>query len=160
MILLCAYWAGKGFYIKLNERYLLLCGICRFINTASSEIRMRLTPLDKLTGDAAASGEPVEFLRVCAERLRGGEAFHDAWLYAVGKSPDMDLLKDNERAELERLGASLGYYDVEGELAVLSAAFDFFSGARAESEEELKTKSGMYMTCSMLTGLAMVLMLL
>ena len=160
VILLCAYCAGKGLYIKLNERQRLLCGICGFIRAASSEIRVRLTPLDRLPEEAARSDDSPEFLQVCAQRLRDGDGFHDAWLYSVRESPDMQLLRDSERSELERLGLSLGYYDAEGELALLLQAFEYFSDVRSDSADELKKKSGMYMTCSMLTGLAIVLVLL
>lgn len=160
MILLCAYYAGKGLYTKLYERLQLLCGICRFIQTASAEIRTRLTPLDSLIEDASERDGAPEFIQVCAQRLRDGDGFRDAWTYCARESPDMPLLRENEHTELERLGVSLGYYDVEGELSVLSQAMEYFSGVRDDCSDELRKKSGMYMTCSMLTGLAIVLALL
>lgn len=160
LILLCAFYAGKGLYVKLIERHQLTADICRFIRVASSEIRVRLTPLDQIIENISDSESTPVFLQVCAQRLRDGDDFHEAWLYSVRESPDIPLLGTNEQTELEKLGENLGYYDVQGELTVLSQAMEFFSEVRESCARELKLKSKMYMTCSMLTGLVIVLILL
>ena len=159
LILLCAYFAGNGLYSELAEREKLLSELCRFINDAAGDIRVSLMPLDRIT-ERYARGDAPEFLKACAARLRSGESFPEAWRYAVNDSPDMRLLKERERLELGRLGDELGCSDVKGELALLDRASVYFCARRDAARAELGEKSKLYMSCSLLVGLTVVLLLL
>ena len=160
LIILCALCAGKELCSRSAERERLLSGLCRFMYAASDSIRMSLTPLDRIIEDAAAEDDAPMFLSACADRLRRGDSFPEAWRAAAGESPDTDLLSEAELAELERLGGALGHSDVKGELALLGHALDYFCERRDETRAELREKSKMYMSCSVLAGLTVVLLLL
>ena len=147
LILLCAFYAGRGLYSELAERERLLSELCRFLNAASNGIRITLAPLDRIIGSSAAEEKSPEFLRVCAARLGEGYGFPEAWRAAMRDSPDIGLLRDGELTELGRLGETLGRSDVRGELALLGQSLEYFSACREVARTELREKSKMYMTC-------------
>lgn len=160
LIMVCALCAGKGLYSELADRERLLSGLCVFIYSAAGSIRSRLTPLDRIIEESAVYAYSPGFIVACAGYLREGNGFHEAWRMALDNSRDIRLLTDRERVELERLGESLGYYDAEGEIALLGQAEEYFGSQRDRARGELREKSKMYMTCSLLTGLTAVLLLL
>ena len=160
LIILCSLYAGKGLWSELAERERLLGQLCGFLNRAACGIRLSLEPLDRIVALSAAPEDSPALLKVCARRISEGSGFHEAWNRALNESPDTRLLREGELRELARLGDSLGYSDVKGELSLLGQALEYFCACREVARTELREKSRMYMTCSLLTGLTIVLLLL
>lgn len=160
LVLVCACAVGCTMRGKLRERLRLLESICRLLRDMSSCVRSRLVPLGDMFDEIAETGDAPEFVCVCAQRLRDGDSFPEAWGFAVSCGRDTALLEEREQHRLEQLGGCLSMFSAEDELNVLEDARVFFTERVAAAADELRVKSRLYMSCSALAGIMIVIMLI
>ncbi len=160
IIIACATAVGIELRKRLIMRERLLSDILSVIDRIECSIRLEQLPLDRIIEQISEQSEHPEFIDVCRQRLLDGDHFHSAWQAAIEFSGDMLLLKPDERSQLSSLGQRLGYSDVDGELSISAVMRSYFADRRECFSRELANKSKLYMSCSILAGIFISVLLL
>jgi len=142
---------------RLRRRALLLDRACSFIEQAINSISYALVPPDRLICDFK---DDTDFFAGCRKDIEKTGNVHSAWQCAMKKSRDAEALNREERKLLEQLGQSLGIYDSQGQLDVLRRFEAEFTSARQTARRELCERSKTHMTCSLLTGVLIAIIII
>ena len=117
-----------------------LQSLMRGIRVMRAELSCRLCPLEELL--VLAGAEAGVFFQSCAESLSGlnENSFADLWIDACRKC--LPALSAESRGQLETLGASLGRYELDEQLAAcdryLRCAEETANGLLARLPEQRK----------------------
>ncbi len=150
LIIICSALMGFGGAEQLRRRARLLHQAVRFTETAICSVRYSADPPDRVI--SAFEAENKSFFGECREMVRRGENFRSAWRSAERTSCDFSLLLQKEKALLRELGGSMGYFDRDGQLAVLESYLAALRKAEEQAEEERKQKTGLRVSCWLLCG--------
>lgn len=153
LIVAACTFAGLTESRKLSQRVEFLETFSQFLVTAQAKIRYSGVPVAKLVSDCS---DMLPFLKRCAESLKEGQKFPQAWKNAVIGQPDT---KKDEEFLLD-FGRGLGITDTTGQLNHCSL-FVKLTEARLKIAREDKEKKGrLYCLLGVCAGLALALILL
>lgn len=157
IVLTSALAAGMELCRGLLKRKRLLSRICSFCTDASAGIRYeRLTPVQIVM--RAAQRDHAGFIENCSQRINAGASFADSWRSSLEMADCISGLRSEERQRLMRFGMEIGSLDTAGELEHLAEMHAFFTETEKQAERELRKKSEVYITCSLMAGmLALIL---
>ncbi|MBE6753293.1 MAG: hypothetical protein E7559_02900 [Ruminococcaceae bacterium] len=153
----CALLFGVELCSRIKTRVRLLEDICIFSREAMTAVQYRRLPPEQLAAENADSR--AEFLRLCAQHVAGGEGFRGAWEAAIAESTETNLLIPEEKRALIELGTGMGRSDTDGEVKRLEAALHRFTQLYEQARSELTAKSKLYLSCSVLCGMAVVILI-
>ena len=138
-----------------------LSSVAAMLMLMESELAARLTPLPELVSllEPVASEPAKAFLALLTESLDrlGEESFGSIWSDCVRRA--FRELKEDERAELERLGASLGRYDIGSQLHAVRQCAEALSRSEERCRSELPDRRKLHMGLAC-TGAALLVIVL
>lgn len=157
VVIVCSVMIGLCMRKGLAVRCALLENICGFCREAGAAISYEHLAPDRIVERSANS---AGFISICASYIAQGGSFKDAWSEALSGCDELYHLKRDEREHLLELGMKLGSSDLSGELDRLSAALEYFSSIKASADVELKQKSKVYISCSAMCGMMLLLLVI
>lgn len=105
----------------LRGELLCLKSLCHALERMRAELATTLCPLPRLLEEAArvSEGEAASFFCAVSEGMESlsERSFAEIWTDAAGRC--LPSLQTQERAELEQLGAALGRYELQEQLAAI-----------------------------------------
>ena len=110
---------GWGWVRAQRQEMLALQALARGVRAIRAELAGRLCPTTELLSCAAErAGEDAEvFFRSCAESMQelNDKCFAELWTEAC--RTNLAILSEDNRSQLEALGATLGRYELDEQLA-------------------------------------------
>lgn len=162
-VLVAAGGALLGFQAAagLRRRVRVLGQLGAGLALLERELELNLPPLPRLLERGAAHSEGVarELFQGCVRGLErlDREDFSALWRRLVGKQPALD---PEEQAILYPLGDTLGRYEVQRQLEVLSAARRRLEELSARLETDSRRKGRVYQALGLSGGAFLVILLL
>lgn len=148
---------------RLSKRVRILQDIVTALDLIHSEIACMCTPLDELLDKLCSAVQTPLRLFFCdccdGHAKRPDLPVAMIWSRAVRDAEYLELLPQEEQALLD-VGNAIGRYEAEEELRVLSHARRTMEGY-LKTAEEMRTRLGkLYGSLSLMSGIAVVIMLL
>lgn len=148
---------------RLKSRAKILSAFIASLELMASELSFRLTVLPELVGALAEkSRSPVSsFYSRCLEEMPslGQRSFRMIWCGSLDGSPEL-LLREDEQAALEELGAVLGRFDLNQQQRAIHYCKARLSSFLSRAEAERDKQSRLYGTLGIASGVMAVLILL
>lgn len=157
LIILASALIGNGFRWDIKRRsesLEALNSICRKIH---SEISFRSPPLNELIKKYGTDKHCGELLSDVSAEFSSG--FSAAWRESALKWANRNGLGEEEKHTVLML-ESLGSTDTEGEKLLLKNVSDLLTIHSENARKELSEKGKMLFSCSMLAGLALVILII
>lgn len=154
-----------GALIYLNtrrQRMELLAQLSAALDTAAGELSLRSLPLPRLFALLAgrgAGGAAAFFTALCTgmDRL-GEEDFFTLWTNAA--EDNLSALYPAEREEIARLGAVLGRYELERQLAAIRDCRAAIDGALSQARQEYPNRRRLALGLSGCAGVLLIIILI
>lgn len=158
LILIAALCAGSGFSMaqKLKNRLLLLEAFAHSLSRLQSEIAYAATPLIQAVQSLGAL-EP--FWNAFADALMKGESTAQSWLRAEKTIP-LTMVGEKVQLELRKFAQRLGKSTRAEEMTNFARAQELLIIEIASARSELSKKGRMYRGIGVLSGLALVIVLI
>ncbi len=122
-----------------------------------NEISFRAPPIAELTAKHSKEGKCASLFRSVTENM--GKGFKEAWKTSAEKwSKESGLTK--EEADTVLMLRNLGSTDIEGEKCLLSEVAERLSEQTENAGRELSSEGKMLFSCSVLGGLALVILII
>ncbi len=155
--------AGMLASSRLRTRTEALSGLLSSIDIMQSEIFFRLTPLPELIKILAGqSSEPARTLFLnCFSHLGslGQKPFSAIWSQSVEESRGLELTS-GEKKTLVELGGILGRYDADGQIKAIAYIKRRLESCLDASLREKEKQGKLYRTLGVVTGIAIVIILI
>ena len=164
-ILLIGGAAAYGLHARarLTRRVQTLRGLAAALDLMHAELSCMCTPTDELLERLCkATAPPLRaFFEDCrnAHRARPDLPIAMIWGRAVHDAEYLELLPQ-EAQTLREVGNALGRYDVEEELRVIAHARRAIEGFEKTAEETRARTGRLYASLSLMSGVAVAIMLL
>ena len=130
------------------------------LTTAENNLSFLRTPADDMVKNLADNSElkELDFLQICLEKIKNGEAFPTAWNSSVRGAAK--YLKNGDTSVLISFGEQFGTTDIEGQISncrIHSELIkDRLENARAVRERYSSLACGMGIVC----GLGVIIMMI
>ncbi len=164
----CMMMVGASVFIGLNYirnlrvRVNGLRAMIEFLSTVRIKISYELSALPELIRELREkSSYPVsDFLDECIIHLDGGSDLKDAWRLAVNKFSKQMNLSKSDISILNEFSAGLGDSDLSGQIANIQLYTEMLEKNLLESENILKEKSKVTLSCSLFGSLIILVLLI
>lgn len=157
LIVLLSAVIGNGFRTDIKRRCESLEALRQVCIKMQNEISFRAPPITELITRCSADSPCSALFSQAKEKI--SEGFALAWHDSAEKWSSRIGLTQDER-ETVLLLESLGGSDTEGEKRLLSTVADRLSEHTENIKNELNTKGKMLFSCSMLAGIAFVILII
>lgn len=151
LIMLCCSAEGIRRSLLIRKRVEFLDGLIEMLTEFAIEIRFRAPTLAELLKNQSS-----DFAKLVKERIKQGEAIHEAWENACKQYP----ADRTELALLSEFGRAFGNSDTEGELKLLGLYTQRFSAIREKAFSECSRKAKAFVQVGMLCGAAGAILVL
>lgn len=148
---------GNGLRSDIKIRCESLEALSLICTRLRSDISFRAPPVAELTAKYSTEGKCALLFAEVTENMEKG--FCEAWLKSAAKWAKASGLT-KEETETVLMLRTLGSADIEGEKTLLTAVEDRLRMHAESAEKELLTKGKMLFSCSMLGGLALVILII
>ena len=158
VLLVCG---GTGYKMAANHRREVKClqQLCAALEHMECEMLYRLTPLPELCKRTAevSAGSVAQFFSVLAQELESQVA-PEVFTCVQAASWKVKNMPVHTAKVLERFGASLGSFDMEGQLKGLAAAKEEAKQSIAQLTENQDARLRSYQTLGLCAGASVVIL--
>lgn len=148
---------------RLSVRLQVLSSLLTALQLMQAEIAFRQTPVPELLEQLTHQLPPPAdgLFALCAQRGEelGRVPFSEIWRESVESCRGLELSRQ-ERRELAAIGNILGRYDVDGQLAALAALERRVEQLFSQAQQERDSRSKVFSALGIVTGLALIILLL
>ncbi len=157
--------AGMGMYYRMREifRYRNLQELLKAMMVLRGEIAAIRTPLPEalLHSSRRIKGSIAAFFRLVAGDLEEGRGeLNSIWKSRLKDTIPLMQMKEADRTELERLGETLGYLDVEMQVQSIDLYKKRLEYSIKEMEKENEKRSRLYPVLGTITGILLCILIL
>lgn len=151
---------GSRVAILLKKRVGLLKKTLLFLHKVSEQIQFTLRPLEEIFSylKEQESINELDFISICAQQLEKKEPFPQAFIQSVRHS--RCALNHQDREIICQLADILGASDVDNQLNAIALVKNSIISQLENAQLGLEKRCGMYTSLGVLSGIALVIILI
>ncbi len=158
VIIISCLFFGFLKIMELKRRFHYLKEFRMMFEKVRTEISLKMTPLPRTIKKVGNDFSNICFIK-CADYISelGGQA---AFEKAFNESKKMYSLKSEDIAVVRIFASGIGKCDIHNQLRQMDYSLKMLDESVNEAKEDFKTKQTVYISCSVLAGAFLVLVLL
>lgn len=145
---------------RLKKRVDFFEDYISLINQIESLISYNAIPLDEIVFGIHSGDGIAEFTNSLKTLIENGENFHNAWKRCVNELNLSDGISEDDKTLFNDFGRGLGITDISGQVAHCNLSLSMANSRLSLYREEKATKTKLYRTLGILSGIAVALLII